>query len=122
MNDHDKIVLESHERSRQYGVQKDQINPLRILNSEEVTRLLDQKSDLIGLCRPVMMQLYDTVKESGFVIFCTDAEGCILHILGDEKLVQEAEAMGMVVGAYMNEQSIGTNAMGTALNTNVAVQ
>ena len=52
----------------------------------------------------------------------TDADGCILSMMGDDDILSEAFAIRMAPGAFMDERSIGTNAMGTCLVEGEPVQ
>ena len=70
----------------------------------------------------ISMLLYDILKGSGFFILLTDSEGCILMVIGDHDILLEAAKMNMVVGAYMDEKSIGTNAMGIAIKEDIPIQ
>jgi sigma-54 dependent transcriptional regulator, acetoin dehydrogenase operon transcriptional activator AcoR len=66
--------------------------------------------------------LYEAVANSGFFILLTDQEGCILRSVGDPDTIEQSIKLNMVVGAYMDERSIGTNAMGTAIHENRPLQ
>ena len=55
--------------------------------------------------------LYNFVRGSEFFALLCDSEGCILNVVGDEKILVEASKLKMITGAYMDEAHIGTNAM-----------
>jgi transcriptional regulator of acetoin/glycerol metabolism len=118
----DDIIRESHERSKKFGVTHDQEFPNLMLSEEEKAILLSENQSLIEVAGPFMEMLYNFVEGSGFIIVLTDKNGCILSVSGDKEPVEAAMSMNMVVGAFMNEKSIGTNAMGTALSENTPVQ
>ena len=69
-----------------------------------------------------MKIIYDFLVGSGFFIILTDKDGCILNIIGDKGILDAARDMDMVIGAYMDEKSIGTNAMGIAISEDVPIQ
>jgi len=104
------------------GIEKSQIASRKMLASETLLDKMLQHRDLILATEPFMNQLYDFVKGSNFIAILTDAQGCILSMIGDEPILHEAQALKMVPGAYMDEGSIGTNAMGTALHLGEPVQ
>ncbi|MCS4464332.1 PAS domain-containing protein [Clostridium botulinum] len=46
----------------------------------------------------------------------------MLKIIGDKEVMDIANNLNMVVGAFMSENSIGTNAMGTAIKEDIPIQ
>ena len=108
-------IINSHERCRQYKVEQDRIYSQKIISGNELYKKLEAKRELIDTAEFYMNRLYNFVKGSNFFSLLTDEEGCILSIIGDEGILTEAFALKMVPGAYMDERSIGTNAMGTTL-------
>ncbi len=119
---HSEIVEQSHRRSVQYGIEKSQVISKRILNREAILDLNQRNSDLIRVTAPLMNDLYDFLAGTGYILVLTDREGCILNIIGDKEPMAAARELDMVVGAYMDEKSVGTNAMGTAISENAPVQ
>lgn len=119
---HDEIIKKSHERSKKYGVEKERSISKKILKGGEISTALRENADLIKKAAPFMKILYDFLKDSGFILVLTDRKGCILNLIGDKDIVNIASTMNMVVGAYMDEKSIGTNAMGTAIKEDMPIQ
>ncbi|MGI5921242.1 MAG: sigma-54-dependent Fis family transcriptional regulator [Syntrophomonadaceae bacterium] len=115
-------IVNSHERCRRYQVELDRIYSPKILYGQELTKKLNEKRELIVTAEHYMNQLYNFVKGSNFFPILTDEEGCILSVLGNESIISEAFSLKMVPGAYMDECSIGTNSMGTALAEGKPVQ
>jgi transcriptional regulator with PAS, ATPase and Fis domain len=116
------IIAKSHYRSAKYGIEKDLLFPKRILSGDELSELLATNELLISVSKPIIQNLYSIVKGSGFVIILTDREGCILDLVGDAETVKDAAALKMIVGAYMAEDSVGTNAMGLAISEDKPIQ
>ena len=56
------------------------------------------------------------------MMIVTDAQGRILWREGRRDVLRQGERVGLVEGALWSEESIGTNAMGTALASGEAVQ
>lgn len=108
-------IISSHERCRQYKVEQDRIYSKKIISGNELYKKLEAKRELIDTADFYINRLYNFVKGSNFFSILTDEEGCILSIIGDENILAEAFSLQMVPGAYMDECSIGTNAMGTTL-------
>jgi PAS domain S-box-containing protein len=121
-NKHEEIIKESHERCIEYGVEKERIQPKKILRGNEVSENINNNRDLLRVASPFMELLYNFLEDSGFFIILTDKEGCILNLVGDEEVVKASQELNMVIGAYMDEKSIGTNAMGTAIKVDYPIQ
>jgi len=119
---HREYIDRSHKRCRDYGIGYDRVFSTRILRGDELTQKLESKRKLILAAEPFVNQLYSFVRGSEFFAILTDEEGCILKVIGDEKILSNAFAIKMVPGAYMDEPHMGTNAMGTALAEGKAVQ
>lgn len=118
----EEIIKKSHERSRKYGIQREQVVSKKILKGQEVADNIKNNEELIRTAEPFMKIIYDFLIGSGFFIILTDKEGCILNIIGDKDILDAAKDMDMVIGAYMDEKSIGTNAMGIAISEDVPIQ
>lgn len=118
-----EIIQASHIRCREeYGVPIDRIFPTRIIQGKEFMDLLKENCELIKVAKPFMKILYDFLKGSGFFIDLTDKDGIILSVIGDRDVIDIAEAMGMMEGTDMSEESTGTNAIGTALKEDCPIQ
>ncbi len=110
-----EIISQSHDRSKAFGIYTEQTFSSKILKNEDLEKVLQENKQLIALSEPIINNLYNFVKGSGFFGILTDVQGCILNIMGDENVLEVAFNLDMVPGAYMSEEHIGTNAMGTAL-------
>ncbi|MDZ7776242.1 MAG: sigma 54-interacting transcriptional regulator [Bacteroidales bacterium] len=122
MDKHRKIIKESHERSKEYGVDKSDMFSKKILDDKYLRRLFSKNDSLLSISDEFIDYLFYSLKDTGFIVILTDSEGCILRIKGDESITEEARKLNMVEGAYMDEKSIGTNAMGTALRNDKPIQ
>ena len=115
-------VERSHKRCMAMGVPLDRVYSARIITGKELQKKLEERRELILTAGPFIDQLYNFVKGSGFFAMLTDEGGCVLNLIGDEGILAEAYRLKMVPGAYMDEDSIGTNAMGTAIVEGIPVQ
>jgi len=118
----DIIIKKSHDRSKAFGIDPQSQYPKYILDGLEFQHSLEENKELLEIAEPIISQLLEIVEKNGFVIVLTDSEACILKIVGGKKTLKEASDINMVEGASMNENSIGTNAMGTAISENASVQ
>lgn len=119
---HSDIVKRSHERSLSYGIEKERVVSKKILSGEDAALNIMKNKEVLRVAAPFMENLYDFLAGSGYILVLTDRDGCILSIIGDNEIVKAAAELDMIVGAYMDERSIGTNAMGTAISENSPIQ
>jgi sigma-54 dependent transcriptional regulator, acetoin dehydrogenase operon transcriptional activator AcoR len=119
---HKDIIRHSHERSREYGIKKELSVSRKLLSPSDFRKVLKENRPLLDVALPVMEEMYGFLRGSGFIIILTDRNGCILEVNGDEEPLEDAGKLSLVRGAYMDEASIGTNAMGTAISEDSPVQ
>ncbi|PWI57452.1 sigma-54-dependent Fis family transcriptional regulator [Sulfoacidibacillus thermotolerans] len=111
----DAAIFSSWQRSRAYGVDPWQIQGARCLSPEEIQHKKHAYRELIEISIPLMEQLYDLVKGSGFMVTLCDQNGILIKVIGDEQTLQHAQEIQFVEGADWSEQAMGTNAIGTCL-------
>ncbi len=121
ISNQDKIIA-SHERSKEYGVEKDREKPSIYLKGKDLDAKLGRNQRIISTAGPFVELLSEFVAESGFIILLTDEQSCILDMAGHNDLIEEIRPHGLKVGAFMNEESVGTNAISIALFENAPVQ
>lgn len=94
------------------------INPIKNGGGNIVKDFIEQdkKAKMLSVTSAHhIQQLYDAVKGSGYVIILTDANGMVLNVIGDKKVLNFAESLSLVPGANCSEDAIGTNSMGTCV-------
>lgn len=116
------LLLKSHEKCYNLGLSPDLVYSKKIIKDEDVLKKINDNKELIIVSTPFMNKLYQIVKGSNYFVVLTDGEGCILNVIGDQEILKEAFELKMILGAYMNEENIGTNAMSIALNENIPIQ
>ncbi|WP_425350695.1 sigma-54-dependent Fis family transcriptional regulator [Clostridium muellerianum] len=112
----------SHERCQSFDIDLDQVYSKKIISDGELQKRFAANRNLIVTAAPYMEQLINFVKGFNFFMLLTDGEGCILNAIGDEKILSKAFSLKMVPGAFMDEESIGTNAMSMVVKSKVPVQ
>ena len=122
MDEYEALIRESHERCKNLGLDKRQIYSQKIISDASLQKILVKNRNMIMTALPFIEELIKFTKGSDFFAFLTDNEGCILSALGDEKILSEAFSLNMIPGAYMNEESVGTNAMSYVIKTGSPVQ
>lgn len=85
------------------------------LSRFEVARATESQHELLAHARPVMEYLHGQTLDSGSMVILADADGLLLHALGDAGFLNRAERVALMPGASWHEQYRGTNAIGTAL-------
>ncbi|WP_252248580.1 sigma 54-interacting transcriptional regulator [Clostridium sp. ZBS20] len=116
------VVEDSHKRSENYGVEKKSSYSKKILSGIELEKVLADNKELIEISKLYIDMVFSAVMDNEFIIVLTDKNGCILYIKGAEENTSKLDCINLNVGAYMDEQNIGTNAMGTAIKEDNCVQ
>ncbi len=109
------MIEESHRRSVSYGLTpgtEPDYSP--ILRGDLVCKI-DQNRGLSAYALPVMETLYEQIVNTHSMVVLTDAQGTILHTLGDDDFLEKADRVALCAGVAWSEQSKGTNAIGTAI-------
>lgn len=118
-----KILIEnSHKRSESYGIKKKSSSSTKILFGGELEKIQLENKELIEVSKLYIDMFFSSVMDNDFIIVLTDNNGCILYIKGAEEITDNLERVNLKVGACMNEQNIGTNAMGTAIKEDKCIQ
>lgn len=115
------LVSESWHRCRDAGVDPDRPGVDVDVDDAELGALRQQSplADVMPLLRRLLV---DTVGGDGHVVAVSGADGRLLWVEGDRTLLREVDRMGFAAGARWDEQHAGTNAPGTALAVDGAVQ
>ena len=108
-------IAESWMRSYKMGLNPYNNVAHSCLTEQELERTLAEKKELVDVVKPIMANLYQFVKGSGFVVVLTDERGYIIDLLGDEDAFDNPLTSDFFLGAGWQEEEAGTNAIGTAL-------
>lgn len=116
-----KRVLESW-----YRCKDEKVNPylnkgLHILTDEQLQTKKNKNSPLIEIALPYLDKMDQAIKESGMMALLVDPDGFVLSLTGNEKTLKDACRINFVEGVRWTEGEVGTNAIGTALQTREAV-
>lgn len=85
------------------------------LTQTELNETLQKNSRLLQQARPEMENLQQQILGTQNMVILTDAQGTILHALGDSDFINRAERVSLHPGVSWREENTGTNAIGTAL-------
>src|SRR5665648_65813 len=117
------VILESWRRCMKLGVNPYDGSSKDTLDQEKIQQLIEDNSKLVEAAKPFMHTIYQSVTGSGFMVVITDKEGRILYTCGDPEILDKAAStIRFVQGSNWSEQAVGTNAIGTALAINKAIQ
>ncbi len=115
------IVSDSWRRSLAAMIDPERSGPRLVYEHGEVSRI--RADHPLAMALPVLREtLVSIADEAMHMMIVTDAYGHILWREGQRDVLRKAEPIGLVEGFRWTEDSIGTNAMGTALAAGKAVQ
>ncbi len=92
------------------------------LQGLSLSETLQQQASLIESARPLMEDLYQWAEDTESVFFLTDADLCVLDVLGDPPTMQQLQHWGVRTGTYWRETQMGTNAVSLALREAIPVR
>jgi hypothetical protein len=115
------VVSDSWSRSLRAQVDPELRNPPQVYLADELAevRAAHPLAAVLPLLRATLVSVAD---EAMHVMIVTDAEGHILWREGPSAVKRGADRVNLAEGTRWTEDSIGTNAMGTALAVDRAVQ
>ncbi|HWQ77254.1 MAG TPA: sigma 54-interacting transcriptional regulator [Anaerovoracaceae bacterium] len=105
-----EVIKESWIRSKNYGIDLYQNDFDDATDLARQAESVGKHGYFIDIARPYMVDLFNIIKESGFVITLTDKDGYILDTITSPGI--ENTNIRLV---NMNEKKLGTNAIGTCL-------
>ncbi|HEY4802489.1 MAG TPA: sigma-54-dependent Fis family transcriptional regulator [Paraburkholderia sp.] len=108
-------IQKAHERSETFGLRATARPDYDVLTCAGLELKREQNRVLCLHAMPVMETLHEQIVNTQSMIVLTNAEGLILHSIGDDDFLQRAEKVALRPGANWAEDRQGTNAIGTAL-------
>ena len=82
---------------------------------QQLNELRERNSRLLTQAQPEMESLYSHIAGTQSMVILSDADGTILHALGDQDFMSKAQRVALQPGVSWREDISGTNAIGTAL-------
>lgn len=108
-------VEKSHQRSVAYGLAENDKPDFSPLLSADLSMVVEQNQTLRAHALPVMEMLCEQIINTHNMVILTDANGLIIHALGDNDFLEKADRVALKPGVIWSEKSKGTNAIGTAI-------
>ena len=109
------MIEASHRRSESYGLAPNTEPDYSPILRGDLACKIDQNRGLSTYAVPVMQTLYEQIVNTHSMVVLTDAQGTILHSMGDDDFMEKADRVALCPGVAWSEQSKGTNAIGTAI-------
>lgn len=105
---------------------KKQVDPMDGLGRRTDPRLFESIRSsnkwLIDIALPIMHNLFEIVSGSNNILVLTDSCGYILEAIGDEEVNKSAKNLHFEQGMLWNEETVGSNAIGIAVDQDVQIQ
>jgi sigma-54 dependent transcriptional regulator, acetoin dehydrogenase operon transcriptional activator AcoR len=109
------VIRESHQRCAALGLSRIERPDYEPLMRSDLRLARERNQRLSTRAAPVMEVLLEQIVNSQSMIVLTDAQGTVLHTVGDDDFMQRADKVALAPGVNWAEHSKGTNAIGTTL-------
>lgn len=110
-----EAIERSWRRCLNNGLDSTSTIPNELITQEELALKCEKNERLLSHARPEMATLNEQIAHTRSMVILTDDEGMILHSLGDDNFLSEAQRISLSPGCSWHEDQRGTNAIGTAL-------
>ncbi|HKW83422.1 MAG TPA: sigma-54-dependent Fis family transcriptional regulator, partial [Burkholderiaceae bacterium] len=110
-----ELIEQSHLRCAALGLSRVGRLDFQPLACGDLGVARERNRRLFTHAAPVMEMLFGQIVDTDSMIVLTDAQGTILHAVGDDEFLTRANKVALAPGVNWAEQSKGTNAIGTAL-------
>jgi len=91
-------------------------------SNAQLRQVLACNHELLAYSRPVMQYLFEQIQPLQSVVVLADQCGTLMHTLGDAHFMSKSARVALSAGACWHEEQRGTNAIGTALAEQCAVE
>lgn len=114
-------VYQSWKRCQTKGVNPLQKQASIVMTDDELVDWVNQ-SHLSQVSLPILQDLARQIEGTHYLITLCDNKGRIIHVQGEQRILQKAERMNFVPGSDWSEESAGTNAIGTCIAAKQPIQ
>ena len=114
---HLELIEQSHQRCTALGLSRIERPDFTPMMRSDLAVARERNQRLFTHAAPVMEMLFEQIVNTESMIMLTDAQGTILHSVGDDDFLDRAGKVALSPGVNWAEHSKGTNGMGTALFT-----
>lgn len=114
-------ILESWQRCRAMNV--DFMAGIGTRVSDKVLQeALDKRKDLMDVAKPIMEDVFEIVKNTSYSVVLTDEKGLIIDLIVNKEMEEIHKTVNFSLGSLWDEESVGTNAIGTCIVLNKPLQ
>ena len=110
-----EFIERSHQRSAALGLTRTERHDFGPMMRSDLSVARERNHRLYVHAAPVMHMLFEQIVNTDSMIVLTDAQGTILHSVGDDDFLERAHKVALQPGENWAEHAKGTNAIGTAL-------
>jgi transcriptional regulator of acetoin/glycerol metabolism len=114
---HVDAIRQSHERCAALGLSRIDSGDYSPLGRTDLVVARERNQRLCTHAVPVMDLLLEQILATKSMVVLIDAQGTLLHSVGDADFLERASKIALAPGVNWSEASKGTNGMGTALVT-----
>ena len=112
---HLESIEQSHLRCAALGLSRIDAPDFSPLGRSDLNVARERNLRLYSHAAPIMEMLFEQIINTQNMVVLTDAQGTVLHSIGDDDFLERANKVALSPGANWSESSKGTNAVGTAL-------
>ncbi|SFE39294.1 Transcriptional regulator of acetoin/glycerol metabolism [Bacillus sp. OV194] len=116
-----KRIQESWHRCKDVKVDPYLTKGRHILSQQELLHHKKKSSFFLEAAQPHITRMKEAIHELGMMALLIDSEGYVLSLTGSRKIIADASKINFIEGVKWTEEEVGTNAIGTALQTKEAV-
>lgn len=110
-------ILASWKRSMEMGVDAGTSGSRKVAQEDEVIRRRERNAPLRAAASAAFKRLEPYLREARSILILADEQGVIIDAIGDASVLDEGQGIHLEIGGQWNENTIGTNGIGTALKT-----
>lgn len=110
-------IAHSWQRSLKMGVDAHKKHSRKIADTDALHQLRRKNQALRQAARAALSRLQPHLAEANAMMVLTDKEGVIIDAIGDSAVLDEGQNIHLEIGGVWSEAAIGTNGIGTALET-----
>lgn len=115
-------IVNSWRRCRTFGLDEQSPFVVEPVDQARLGRMRERHEVLWRLARVEIETLAPETRRAGSIVLLTDADGWILDAEGNPEFLDKAGRVALMPGARWNEADVGTNAIGTAIAEQRAIQ
>ena len=115
------VIADSWNRCFQAGIHYKDGFCVKVHSKEETLPLLAEKKRLIEIAIPIMKTLCKRVHHKNLIVVIADENGIVLDSVGYKEVLERRKTLHFLPGSDWSEESVGTNAIGTAIAVNESI-